>query len=84
MLADVYYPGWRCTVDGREAPLYPANYLFRGVELPDGEHTIAFTFEPASYRIGRIVSAAALAGVLGLALIAGALKWRRRGVPRKA
>jgi uncharacterized membrane protein YfhO len=68
VLADVWYPGWTCTVDGREAPLYRADYLFRAAELPAGEHEVVFTFEPASYRVGRIVSAVALAGVLGLLL----------------
>jgi hypothetical protein len=76
VLADVWYPGWRCTVDGREATLYRADYLFRGVALPEGEHTVAFTFEPVSYRVGRIVSAAALAGVLGL-LLFGAVRKRK-------
>jgi hypothetical protein len=68
VLADVWYPGWRCTVDGRPAPLYCADYLFRAVELSEGEHTVVFRFEPASYRLGRIISGAALAGVLGLFL----------------
>jgi hypothetical protein len=82
VLADISYPGWRCTVDGREVPLYRADYLFRAVELPEGAHEVAFTFEPASYRVGRVVSAAALVVVLGLLLL-GALKTspeRQRGV----
>jgi hypothetical protein len=68
VLADVWYPGWRCTVDGRPAPLYRADYLFRAVELSEGEHTVVFSFEPAPYRLGRIISGAALAGVLALFL----------------
>jgi hypothetical protein len=68
VLADVWYPGWQCTLDGRAAPLYCADYLFRAVELPEGEHTVVFTFEPASYRLGRLISGAALAAVLGLLL----------------
>jgi hypothetical protein len=79
VLADIWYPGWRCKVDGREVPLYRADYLFRAVELPEGAHEVAFTFEPASYRVGRAVSAAALVGVLGL-LLFGALR-RGSAVP---
>jgi hypothetical protein len=70
VLADVWYPGWTCTVDGRAAPLYRADYLFRAVELPEGEHEVVFTFEPASYRVGRIVSAVTMVGVLLLLLFA--------------
>jgi hypothetical protein len=66
VLTDVWYPGWRCSVDGRDAPVYRADYLFRAVELPEGTREIVFTFEPASYRRGRVVSGAALAVVLGV------------------
>ncbi|HEX5271447.1 MAG TPA: hypothetical protein VFW33_13210, partial [Gemmataceae bacterium] len=60
VLADVWYPGWTCTVDGRPAPLYRADYLFRAVELPEGAREVEFRFEPESYRLGRAVSLAAL------------------------
>jgi hypothetical protein len=82
VLADVWYPGWRCTVDGRAAPLYCADYLFRAVGLSEGEHTVVFSFEPASYRLGRIISGAALAGVLGLLLFGCVMKRRRGAVGR--
>jgi hypothetical protein len=78
VLADVWYPGWRCTVDGREAPLYRADYLFRAAEVSEGEHTVVFRFEPASYRVGRRISLAALAGVLVLLLL-GTVVSRSRG-----
>jgi hypothetical protein len=74
VLADPWYPGWRCTVDGAAAPLYRADFLFRGVELAEGEHTVVFQFEPQSLRLGRGISVAALA-VCGLAL---ALRRKRR------
>jgi len=78
VLTDVWYPGWRCRVDGRPVPLYRADYLFRAVELPEGEHTVVFTFEPESYRIGRIISGAALAGLVGLGLLGAFLRRGRR------
>ncbi|HKI33329.1 MAG TPA: hypothetical protein VKA46_15860 [Gemmataceae bacterium] len=73
VLADVWYPGWRCTVDGQEAPLYRADYLFRAVELPEGTRRVEFLFEPASYRRGRALSLAAL-GVVVLIGCAGAAR----------
>jgi hypothetical protein len=78
VLADVWYPGWGCTVDGRPATVYRADYLFRAVELPEGEHTVEFTFDPDSYRRGRVVSLVALAGVLVLLLV-GLVRKRLRG-----
>jgi hypothetical protein len=72
VLADVWYPGWRCAVDGRDATLYRADYLFRAVELHEGAHEVVFTFDPASYRRGRAISLAALGVVVltGFAMIA--------------
>ncbi len=60
ILADTYYPGWRLTIDGRPAPIYRANRLMRGAAVPAGEHTLVYTYEPASFRIGAIVSLAGL------------------------
>ncbi len=61
ILADPLYPGWRCTVDGNPAILYRADYLFRGVEVSEGEHVVVFQFDPQSYRIGRAISLGAIA-----------------------
>lgn len=56
---DANYPGWRAYLDGTSVPIEPANFLFRGVELPAGAHQVVFRYEPASWRIGVWVSLAA-------------------------
>lgn len=66
VLADSYYPGWKAYVNGREAEILRANHFFRAVVLDRGEHIIEFRYEPASFRIGRFVSAVTL---LALAII---------------
>jgi hypothetical protein len=76
VLSDVHYPGWKATVDGRDAPIERVDYLLRGVMLPAGAHRIEFRYEPASWRAGWIISLAALLTVAG-ALVAG-LRARRR------
>src|SRR5262249_50742343 len=60
VLADVWYPGWTFSVDGEATPIYLADYLFRAVELPAGNHEVVFRFEPRSYQVGRTVSGCAL------------------------
>jgi hypothetical protein len=75
VLADIWYPGWACAIDGRPAPVHRADFLFRAVEMPAGRHAVAFTFAPGSYRIGKLVSLATLV-ILSVGL-AGA--WRYRG-----
>jgi hypothetical protein len=66
VLTDAWYPGWHVRVDGQEAPLLRADVIFRAVHLQAGEHTVEFTYDPASFRTGLRISAAALAWVLGL------------------
>ena len=66
VLTDAYYPGWKARLDGRELPIERANYLFRAVRVPPGEHTVVFSFEPASVMAGQIVSVAAWLAILVL------------------
>ena len=77
VLADVWFPGWTCTVDGQPMPIYRADFLFRAVELPAGAHEVVFAFQPASYRWGKIVSLAAL-GLVALGAFAMFFVRRRR------
>ena len=64
VLTDSWYPGWRVTVDGREAKLYRANYLFRAVEVDAGHSTVAFRYEPESFYKGAQISGAFLLAIL--------------------
>ncbi|MBI3763736.1 MAG: YfhO family protein, partial [Chloroflexi bacterium] len=50
--AEVWYPGWRATVDGRSTPIYRANYAFRAVRLEAGEHRVEMIFDPLTWKIG--------------------------------
>lgn len=44
VLADMVYPGWQATVDGRPTEILRADTIFRAVELEAGEHTVEFRF----------------------------------------
>jgi hypothetical protein len=73
VLSDVFYPGWTATLDDQPTTLYPANFAFRAVLVPPGEHRVTFTFEPVMWRTGVIISALTLIGLIGL----GVWRWRR-------
>ncbi|MEE9607164.1 MAG: YfhO family protein [Myxococcota bacterium] len=75
VLTDSFYPGWRATANGREVPIYRANYLFRAVPVPAGGTRIVFEFRPDSFRAGLRVGAAT-AVVL---LVVGIGSMRKRG-----
>lgn len=75
VLSDAWYPGWVATVDGSEAVIERANYLFRGVALRAGEHRVVFTYRPLGLRIGLFVTLGGVAVILaGIAFF-----FRKRG-----
>lgn len=52
LLSEVYYPGWRAAIDGRDVELERADYLITAMPLPAGSHRIAYFYDPSSFRIG--------------------------------
>lgn len=44
VLTDSYYPGWAATVDGQPTHIYLANYNFRAIVIPEGEHKIVLSY----------------------------------------
>lgn len=73
VVSDAYTSDWRVEVDGKAAPLYRANYAFRGVWLPAGEHTVTFSYRPHSFLLGSILSLTTIATVIAY----GTFMWRR-------
>jgi hypothetical protein len=59
-LADTWYPGWNALVDGKPAPIYRADFLFRAVPIEPGQHRVVFQYRPWSLQLGAIVSALSL------------------------
>ena len=63
VLSDRWYPGWKATVNGAEAPVFRANGVFRAVPVPAGVSDINLRFAPGSILLGAAIS---LAGLLAL------------------
>ena len=74
LLNDKFDPGWEVWVDGQSAKLLRCNFLMRGVQVPAGEHTIAFQFRPR--RVALYVSFGAFG--VGLLLLGWLLLMTRR------
>jgi len=68
-LSDTYYPGWRAHVDGREETVYRADYLFRAVLVPPGQHVVEFIFEPIAFKTGLAVALITAATLITAAII---------------
>jgi hypothetical protein len=73
VMSDVYYPGWTATIDDQPTALYPANFAFRAVLVPPGEHRVTFTFEPVMWQAGLLIGALTVLGLIGY----GVWRWRR-------
>ncbi|HEX6309182.1 MAG TPA: YfhO family protein [Longimicrobiales bacterium] len=69
VVLDNWYPAWQATVDGRAVPVLRANYTFRAVPVPPGDHTVSFRYVPADLRMGALISLVVLA--LLIAVVAG-------------
>jgi len=77
VLADTQFPGWRAEVDGEEVPVERVDYVFRGVPVGPGVHTVELRYEALSWRIGWIVSVVSFAGLLVVVIVG----LRRRRAP---
>ena len=64
VIADVWYPGWRARVDSKSTPVLRADYLFKALAIPAGEHEIVISFRPWTSLAGAIVSALAWLGLV--------------------
>jgi hypothetical protein len=64
ILTDTYYPGWTALVNGKPAPVLPANYAFRAVPLGPGKHVVTFEFAPPGAQPGMILSLLTVAVVV--------------------
>lgn len=67
VLNDTGYPGWMAYIDGQRSPWFSANYMFRGVHLGRGKHTVRLVYRPQSFYYGAGVSFATLLALLYLA-----------------
>lgn len=66
-LAD--YPGWKVEIDGTDAKTIRAYGALTALPLPAGDHTISFTYDPPSYRLGAYLSLVTWVGLGILAVV---------------
>lgn len=69
-------PGWSVTVDGRPAPLVPADHGMVAVAVPTGAHVVQFHYRAPGQRIGFVVSV--LAAVALVLIVIYDVRRRRR------
>lgn len=71
-ISDNYYPGWGCQVDGQPVKLYRADYTFRAVPVPAGNHQVVLRYRPAAFLWGARLTFVSLVFIMIVALV-----WRK-------
>jgi hypothetical protein len=71
VFSEIYYPGWKATVDGTLVDIVCADYILRAMSIPAGDHTIEMWFRPESIKVTESIAYGGLAlliiGVIALA-----------------
>jgi hypothetical protein len=75
VFSEIYYKekngAWKAFIDGKEANALRVNYILRGVEIPAGEHTVTWVYEPTDR--SAMVNVEWASSALILLLVAGSL-----------
>lgn len=51
-----FYPGWQAKVNGKDTPIYRANYAFQAIHLKKGTNLVELNFKPKLIKAGLVVS----------------------------
>jgi hypothetical protein len=70
VVRNAYAKNWRARVDGRDAPVLPADYLIQAVPIPAGRHTVVLRYVDPWIGYGLAGSALSLTALLGAAVLA--------------
>jgi hypothetical protein len=74
VFSEIFYPkGWIATIDGNESQILRANYVLRALQVPSGNHTIEFKFQPKPYVVGNKITTAS--SWLLIVVLLGCIGW---------
>jgi hypothetical protein len=69
-ISDSWYPDWKASLDEKtDVPIYKANYSFRAIKIPAGEHILTMRYYDSRYANGKTISLATnILALLGLGI----------------
>ena len=81
VISEMYYPeGWVALLDGEEVEIHKTNYMVRGIQIPEGDHTLTLDFQPKSIALGYSLSWVSFSFQLLLLLLFAVTYFRNRNV----
>jgi len=79
IFSEVYYPkGWQAYLNGEPVPHFRANYILRGMAVPEGNHEVVFQFAPEVVESSARISLYASIASIFMALILLAFHFRKK------
>jgi len=63
VLSEMYYPGWKVYIDGKEEPMMRMDGVFMGAELNAGNHSVEFVFQPVLVFLALLIAGLAWLGI---------------------
>ncbi|MCK9561537.1 MAG: YfhO family protein [Bacteroidales bacterium] len=79
VFSEIYYKkGWNAYINNELVPHFRVNYVLRALEIPAGNHTIDFKFEPHMYTVSNRISL--VSSLLLLIGFLSALGWKAKSV----
>ncbi len=78
VFSEIYYPGWKATVDGEPVEVGRVNYILRAIRVDAGRHKIELEFHPTSIDVTEGIAYAGYAILLLVALGIIYVEMRRR------
>jgi hypothetical protein len=58
-VSQAYYHNWKAELDGKEIPVWRANYAFQAIQVPAGSHAVTFVYRDGMFQVGLLLTAAA-------------------------
>lgn len=56
-IRQTWYPGWKAQLEnGQKLAIERTDFLFQGIKLPPGSHTLEVKYEPISFKLGWVIT----------------------------
>ena len=79
VISEAWFSGWNVQIDGYNTSIGSISNLL-AVSLPTGKHTITFSYEPAAFEVGAVISLLSLLAVIAIAVPKPLWKNRKPGI----
>ena len=81
VFSEIYYPGWKAEVDGKQVEVARVNYVLRAIRIEPGNHQVRLSFFPESVDRTETVAYIAMALLILAVLACAFFAWRKSKNP---